>query len=151
MFGIGLPDTITGGTTTSAKNCTCSLHGLWDLRQDRGVGNLVDELQLVNLRGLSVPSAPVVAGMSNSKPCPGAVSVESPLCSVETCVEDETVDSSERYCCEELDLLLDLLHIVSPTLPAVGFALSYQPYVRSFLPAAGPLFHPLRACSFRSS
>ena len=30
-----------------------------------------------------------------------------------TCVEDETVDSSERFCCEELDLVLKLIHIVA--------------------------------------
>ena len=29
------------------------------------------------------------------------------------CVEDETVDSSERFCCEELDLVLNLIHIVA--------------------------------------
>ena len=52
---------------------------------------------------------------SKSQPCSRAAPVESPVfClvyatvsdSVATCVEDETVDASERFCCEELDLVM---------------------------------------------
>ena len=64
-----------------------------------------------------------------------------------TCVEDETVDSSGRFCCVLHHELA--LRLVSSTLPAVGTALppsvgplSFTSCRFALLPAVGPLFSP---------
>ena len=47
-----------------------------------------------------------------SQPRSRAVPVESPQCSADMCVDDETVRLLGPFCCEELGLPLDLVHIV---------------------------------------
>ena len=66
-----------------------------------------------------------------------------------TCVEDETVDSSERFCCEELDLVLNLIHIVSRmSLSAILASVStvatrriVRPHLQSHAPRAHSSTH----------
>ena len=74
-----------------------------------------------------------------------AVPVESPQCSVDTCVED-----LERFCCEELGLVLELVHIVARVrrLSSCTTASTSSARFRRrclllalfFSPAVGPLF-----------
>ena len=122
------------------------------LRQDRNFDDLVDGMQLLSLQALSGSSRPVVVFrlacrdrnlvqglhllslrwfavwcLSRS---PALLS--SLVSQLPTCVEDETVDSLDRFCCEGLDVVVFIfsllghelsLQLVSPTSPAVGIAL----------------------------
>ena len=64
------------------------------LRQDRDFDGLVDELQLLTCQALSEPSALVVSQQQACHSCCSrAESVKFHQCPVDTCVEDETVDS----------------------------------------------------------
>ena len=88
-------------------------------------------------------------GLSYSQHCSGAASVESSQCSAETCTEDETVESSERFCFEELDLVLVLMLIVSRVRRSVVLYFCVDSFRRLclllavlFSPAVGPLFSP---------
>ena len=84
--------------------CLCVTNGSFAALSDElesasvsGQGSrcLVDELQLLGFPALSGPSAPVVSlRPACHSCCSRAASVESPQCSVDICVEDETVDSS---------------------------------------------------------
>ena len=75
-------------TTSLSENCNCGIY--LPLHQDRDFDGLVDELQLLNLRALSGPSAPIVAERlvcPKSQPCSRVVPVESPQCSAWFCWE----------------------------------------------------------------
>ena len=138
---VGLVRSCQAGTSTSLSvYCHSGIPNRLDswglpLRRDRDFDGLVDELQLLGFQALSEPSA---SPSHNDwyvchSCCSRASSFESPQCSVQLLW---------RCCCEELDIVVDLVYIVarvslrhlrlaSSTLPAVGSDLS---------PAVGPLF-----------
>ena len=107
---------------------------------------LVGGLQLLNLPALSGPSAPVVAQRPACQNHNLIQELHLLSLSVETCVEDETVDSSGHFCREEFSCSPPDTHRTTKSLlnslAAVGIALS---------PAVGPLFHPLWVLSFTFS
>ena len=156
---------------TLSMNCNCGISNPsshWDLslRQDRNCDVLVDELTVT-----AEPPSTVWAigacrfastGTSKSHPCSRAVPVTwsrlpMSLASLLSRVskEDETVDSSGHFCCEELDLVpnpdWDLLHrslfrLDSSWLHAplcLLFALLFFTSCRAaLLPAVGPFHAP---------
>ena len=79
------------------------------LRRDRDLDGLVDELQLLGLQALSGPSAPVVLLRLVCRSCNLVRELHLMSLHSDTRVEDETVDCSGALCCEELDLVLELV------------------------------------------
>ena len=122
-------------------NNNIDFHGICPLRQDKKFGDLVDELHLLNLLSMkycldhrrlskscsvstmfclvcAVGELKLSLNIEQLNGSPVDLDAVSHLLNscrkpATTCVEDETDDSSERFCCEELDLVLTLLHVIS--------------------------------------
>ena len=144
------------------------------LRRDRDFDGLVDELQLLGFQALSesIGVCRLTTTVCHSC-CSRAASVESPQCSVDTCVEDETVNSSGasavwnlilfsawcislRVChlaisgslrrrCLQLAVLFHPLWIRSFPLWLLYSACCWHCSSQSFSPAVDPLFSLARS------